>query len=120
MIKTLSFLLVILSALLASCGSEPSASPTFSATKTALPTQTVSATTTPRPTKDLSALPIISVENADQVVELAVLYGHTGWVGPVVFSPDGEMLASTGGDGKVRLWDVATGWRRGRFQNREV
>ena len=28
--------------------------------------------------------------------------------GPVVFSPDGSLLAAIGNDGKARLWDVAT------------
>ena len=37
------------------------------------------------------------------------LRGHIGPVYSVSFSPDGQKLASGGGDGAVRLWDVKTG-----------
>ena len=37
----------------------------------------------------------------------ALLEGHTGPVVSVVFSPDGQTLASGSGDGTILLWDMA-------------
>jgi WD40 repeat protein len=41
--------------------------------------------------------------------ERATLRGHIGSVVSVAFSPDGKTLASGGGDGSIKLWDVASG-----------
>jgi len=40
---------------------------------------------------------------------IGILTAHTGLVTSVAFSPDGKTLASGGGNGTIRLWDVATG-----------
>ncbi len=34
------------------------------------------------------------------------IHGHTSWVGDISFNPDGKVLASGGGDGKVLFWDI--------------
>jgi WD40 repeat protein len=40
---------------------------------------------------------------------LLTLEGHTDNVNSVVFSPDGQTLASGGEDRTIRLWNIATG-----------
>jgi hypothetical protein len=40
---------------------------------------------------------------------LQILEGHSDSVKAVAFSPDGKQLASGSGDGRVRVWDAATG-----------
>jgi WD40 repeat protein len=101
------WLLVILLILLAGCQSLPSPSPTSISPPTSTPAS--ASTPTPGPTRDASTRPVISVDNADRVVELEALRGQTGPVFDVVFSPDGRMLAFSSFDGTVRLWHLATG-----------
>jgi WD40 repeat protein len=39
---------------------------------------------------------------------MGICSGHTQGVGTLAFSPDGKTLASSGSDGTLRLWNVAT------------
>jgi RNA polymerase sigma factor (sigma-70 family) len=47
--------------------------------------------------------------------EVRQLEGHSSLIGPVVFSPRGNVLASGAWDSTVRVWETATGGERCRF-----
>jgi WD40 repeat protein/serine/threonine protein kinase/formylglycine-generating enzyme required for sulfatase activity len=46
------------------------------------------------------------------------LYGHTGKVGCVEFSPDGSTIASAGSDGTTKLWNATSGAEIVTFRQR--
>ena len=59
---------------------------------------------------------LIRIVDVETQQELRTLSGHTNAVTRLAFSPNGELLASTGTvnlgtpvDGTVRVWDVASG-----------
>ena len=37
---------------------------------------------------------------------IKTIYGHSGYIYSVVFSPNGEYLASGSGDNTIRVWRV--------------
>ncbi|KAF3190653.1 hypothetical protein TWF788_008174 [Orbilia oligospora] len=67
----------------------------------------------------LSEKAIIELWDVDMVIQgrvtpgtdqaIRVFRGHTKVIDAVVYSPDGRLLASTSGDGTVRIWNPATG-----------
>jgi WD40 repeat protein len=42
---------------------------------------------------------------------VATLKGHTSLVFKVAVAPEGKMLATAGGDGTVKLWELPEGGR---------
>jgi WD40 repeat protein len=52
---------------------------------------------------------LIDIRNADTGESVRSFHGHDVDVNSVAFSNDGSMLATTGDDGAVRVWDPATG-----------
>ncbi|MCU0546208.1 MAG: NB-ARC domain-containing protein [Oscillatoriaceae cyanobacterium Prado104] len=50
------------------------------------------------------------IENQKSKIENPItLAEHSGWVRSVIFSPDGEVLASASSDRTIKLWDYQTG-----------
>jgi WD40 repeat protein len=65
-------------------------------------------TVTPVALLGLHALTVITSSNARDLEEIAVLTSSTNKIADLAFSGDGAYLASTGYEGKIRLWDVST------------
>ena len=57
----------------------------------------------------LSIHPFFSDELSGGVLPVRRFLGHTSEVAEINFSPDGSTALSCGGDGTIRLWEVATG-----------
>jgi WD40 repeat protein len=63
----------------------------------------------PPPTIDLAGLATITLDNADQLEMLWQSEGHVGTVTSVDISPDSSLVASSGNDTTIGLWNAATG-----------
>ena len=53
---------------------------------------------------------LIDIRDAETGERVHSFQGHEGDVNDVAFSPDGSLLASTGKDGTLKVWDAST-WR---------
>jgi WD40 repeat protein len=93
---------------------------TYPQTATTLPpTKTPSPTPTTPPVLPLTvgtALPqlgtVISSDNVERIVEIAVWTGHGCSIFDLTFSPNSQILASTSCDNTLRLWDLTSGTQR--------
>lgn len=63
----------------------------------------------PTSAQDDTALPVITPENADQLVMAWEFSGHEFAVNDIDFSTDGQYIASAGSDINTRLWNLTTG-----------
>jgi WD40 repeat protein len=52
---------------------------------------------------------LIEIRDSETGERVRSFHGHDGDVNDVAFSPDGSRLASTGDDGKLKVWDPSTG-----------
>lgn len=52
--------------------------------------------------------------------ELSNLTGHDNKIWTLRFTADGKTLVSSGGDGSIRIWDVATGTEKRQFGERAL
>jgi WD40 repeat protein len=52
---------------------------------------------------------LIDIRDADSGDSVLSFRGHDGDVNQVAFSPDGSKLATSGDDGKLKVWDPSTG-----------
>jgi WD40 repeat protein len=68
------------------------------------------------PDPNVEANPIITLWDVTANYPMRRFEGHQGIVNSAVLSADGRMVASRGSDGTIRVWEVATGGERRRFQ----
>ncbi|MFH1050514.1 MAG: choice-of-anchor D domain-containing protein [bacterium] len=52
----------------------------------------------------------VTILDAIYGIELASFLGHTNSINSVAVSPDNSLIASTGDDGKILIWNLKTGW----------
>jgi WD40 repeat protein len=65
-----------------------------------------------------AAGPVVTLFDTDTDTIRAALTGHSQTVRDLAFHPGGRMLATVCGDDSIRLWEVATGKERDRFEGR--